>query len=62
MSRLTYVDLLPSNESQAAEFDLIQFEKPKSWRLAMKSDDNVEAIFRVQGILCGYDLPPVNPK
>lgn len=44
---------------QNDDFELIMFEKPTTWRLTTKSENNAKAIFCIQGILCAYDLPPI---
>ena len=38
---------------------MVKFDSPASWRLASNDDMDSEATFRVQGILCGFELPPV---
>jgi hypothetical protein len=45
--------------SQLADYRVIKFDSPDSWRLTNTTDESTEASFRIQGILCGFELPPV---
>ncbi|EAU86577.2 hypothetical protein CC1G_07773 [Coprinopsis cinerea okayama7 len=44
-----------------SRFEFVAVENPKSWILGKKGEDGSveEAVFRVPGILCGKDLPPI---
>lgn len=48
---------------QLDDYLFAPFKDPNSWRVARKGDDEgkekAEAVFRLQGVLCTYDLPPL---
>ncbi|KAH6911642.1 hypothetical protein BKA70DRAFT_1423401 [Coprinopsis sp. MPI-PUGE-AT-0042] len=48
----------------ASDIHLVHFPQTSNWRLCQEGEDNraEEAVFRVQGVLCGKDLPPVQKK
>lgn len=45
---------------QLTDYGVRKFDSPESWRLSSKEDTSTEAAFRIQGILCGFDLPPLS--
>ena len=47
------------NNVQLNAYQVIKFESPASWRLTSNDNTDSEVMFRLQGILCGFDLPPV---
>ncbi|KAH6886518.1 hypothetical protein BKA70DRAFT_1444401 [Coprinopsis sp. MPI-PUGE-AT-0042] len=62
MGKTSASDILSTADIfNAPSVQLISFPQSKSWRLCNEGGDGQaeEAIFRVQGILCGKDLPPV---
>ncbi|KAJ2924206.1 hypothetical protein H1R20_g12887, partial [Candolleomyces eurysporus] len=46
---------------EIGEYTVRAFDQPRAWRLCLDggADGLEEACFRVQGVLCGKDLPPV---
>jgi hypothetical protein len=46
---------------QLADYSVIKFDSPDSWRITSTKDTSTEALFRIQGILCAFDLPPLPP-
>ncbi|KAH6874666.1 hypothetical protein BKA70DRAFT_1449332 [Coprinopsis sp. MPI-PUGE-AT-0042] len=48
----------------ASDVHLVHFPQTLNWRLCREGEDKQaeEAVFRVQGVLCGKDLPPVQKK
>ncbi|KAH6891699.1 hypothetical protein BKA70DRAFT_1441112 [Coprinopsis sp. MPI-PUGE-AT-0042] len=48
----------------ASGVHLVHFPQTLNWRLCREGEDEQaeEAVFRVQGVLCGKDLPPVQKK
>jgi len=50
---------------QYDQIELTEFQEPKSWRLTSKTageENTEEGLFRLQGILCAYDLPPIRVR
>ena len=45
---------------QLADYSVKKFDSPDSWRLTSTNDDSTEASFRIQRILCAFELPPVS--
>jgi hypothetical protein len=46
------------DDFQIEAYEVVKFDSPESWRLTANNAES-EATFRVQGILCVFDLPPV---
>lgn len=47
------------NFRKLSDYDVVKFDSPQSWRLTSRDDNNTEVMFRMQGVLCAFELPPV---
>lgn len=48
--------------AQMANLIAVSCNRPRCWRLVVptdETDETEEAVFRVQGVVCGKQLPPV---
>jgi hypothetical protein len=47
------------HDIQLSEYAVVHVTSPRSWRLMSLDDADTEASFRIQGVLCAFELPPV---
>ena len=52
-------DFARFNNIQLTAYQVMKFDSPVSWHLASNDNMDSEATFQVQGILCSFELSPV---
>ena len=55
--------IFQSSTGLADKAEVTEYDAPRSWRITIPTQDNntfEEVVLRLQGIVCGKDLPPIS--